>query len=68
VKVISNTGDVHKLGTEVTADCRKISMHARPRVRIKPRLAILCAKDDVKNDFAQRLGHDIDDVTQPVLR
>jgi hypothetical protein len=37
-------------------------MHARPRAHIKPWLAILCAKDDVKNDFAQRLGHDIDDV------
>jgi hypothetical protein len=29
---------------------------------IKPGLAILGAKNDVKNDFAERLGHGIDDV------
>jgi hypothetical protein len=62
VNVIPNTANADEFGTEVTADGRKISMHPWPHVRIKPWLAILCAKDDVKNDFAQRLGHDIDDV------
>jgi hypothetical protein len=41
-------------------------MHARPHGWIEPRLAILRAKDDMKNDFTERLGHGAnDDRTHP---
>jgi len=30
VDVISHTADMYKFGTEVTADSRKVCMHARP--------------------------------------
>ena len=61
VNVISNTADAHKFSTKVTADCRQISVHARLHVVIEPRLAILRAKDDVKDDFTERLGHGAND-------
>jgi hypothetical protein len=61
VNVINNTADAHEFGAEVTADCRKISVHARPYGRIEPRLVILRAKDDVKDDLAERLGHGAND-------
>jgi hypothetical protein len=32
-------------------------MHSRPHARIEPELAFLRAKDDVKDDFTERLGH-----------
>jgi hypothetical protein len=32
VNVISHTAYAHEFGTEVTTDCRKISMHPRPHV------------------------------------
>ena len=35
--------------------------HARLHVVIEPRLAILRAKDDVKDDFTERLGHGAND-------
>ena len=40
VNMISDTTNAHHFGTEITADRSKISMHSRPYVRIKPRLAI----------------------------
>ncbi len=62
MNVISNTANAHEFGAEVAADRRKISMHTWSHMGIKPGLAILAAKNDVKNDFAERLGHGIDDV------
>ncbi len=32
VNVISNTANVHNFGTDVTANCGQISVHARPHV------------------------------------
>jgi hypothetical protein len=32
VNVISHTADANEFGTEVTADCRQITMHARPHI------------------------------------
>jgi hypothetical protein len=32
VNVIGNAADIYEFGTEVTADCGQISMHARPHV------------------------------------
>jgi hypothetical protein len=52
VDVIGDTADAQEIGTDVTADCREISMHARPHLWIEPRLPILGAKDDVENEFA----------------
>ena len=51
VNVISHTAYAHEFGTEVATDCSNISMHARPHIRVEPRLAILRAEDDVKDDF-----------------
>jgi hypothetical protein len=51
----------HKFAAEIAADRGQISMHARPHFRSKPRLASLGAKDDVKNDLAERLGHGAND-------
>jgi hypothetical protein len=61
VNMISHTADAHKFDANVTADCREVSVHARPHVGIKPGLATLGAKDDVKNDLAKRLGHAAND-------
>ena len=52
VNMISNTANAHHFGTEITADCGKISMHPRPYVQTKPRLTIFRAKDDVNDDLA----------------
>jgi hypothetical protein len=49
--MITNTTNAHVFRTEIAANCRKISMHARPHLGIEPRLAILRAKDDVNDDF-----------------
>ena len=56
MNVISNTANAHHIGTEITADRGKVSMHPRPYVWTEPRLAILGAKYDVKDDLAERLG------------
>ena len=53
MNVISNSADVYEFGTEVAADCGQISVHSRPHVRIKERLAFPGAKDDVDDDFAE---------------
>jgi len=52
VNVISNTTDTHEFGAEVAADRSNVSVHARPHVAIEPRLTILSAKYDVKDDLA----------------
>jgi hypothetical protein len=52
VNVISNTADLHKIGIDITTDCREISVHARPHIGVEPGLAVLRANDDVQNDFA----------------
>jgi hypothetical protein len=53
LNVVSRAADVDEVGTEVAADCRQITMHARPRICIEPGLAILRAKDDVQDDFTK---------------
>jgi len=57
VNVISPTADANEFRAQITANCRKISMHARPHIWLEPRLAILRAKHDLKDDFTKRLGH-----------
>ena len=49
--MITNTTNAHAFRTEITANCRNISMHARSHVGIEPRLAILRTKDNVNDDF-----------------
>jgi hypothetical protein len=61
VDVVSDTADAHEVGPDITADCGQISMHARTHPRFEPRLAILGAKDDVKDNLAERLGHGAND-------
>jgi hypothetical protein len=61
VNVISNTPDTHEFGTEVAADRGQISMHSRSNVAFQPGLAILGAKDDVEDDFTERLRHCVND-------
>jgi hypothetical protein len=48
-----NTTDVHKFHAKIPADRRQIRMHARPHVGIELRLALLRAKNDVKNDLTE---------------
>jgi hypothetical protein len=36
-------------------------MHACPHASFKPRLAILRAEDEMKDDFTERLRHGVDD-------
>ena len=55
MNVISNAAYVHQIGTEIAAEHRQISVYARPHLDIEPRLAILRAKNDMKDDFAKRL-------------
>jgi TolB-like protein len=57
VNVINNTPDTREFGTEVAADRGQISMHSRSNVGFQPGLAILGAKDDVQDDFTERLRH-----------
>ena len=51
--VISNTADVHEFGAEIAADRGQIRMRARAHVGIEPKLAILRAKNNVKDDFTE---------------
>ena len=57
VNMISNTADMHKVHARVAADRCQICMHARAHICVEPRLAILCTKDDVNDDFTEGLGH-----------
>ena len=57
MNVIRNTADAYKFGTEVAADCSNIGVHAGPHLAVEPWLAVLGAKDDVKDNFTQRLRH-----------
>jgi hypothetical protein len=59
--VVCNTADAHEVGAQITADCRKIRVHALPHVGVETRLTILRAKNDVENDFTYRLGHSVND-------
>ena len=61
MNVISNAAYVHQIGTEIAAERRQISVYARPHLDIEPRLAILRAKNDMKDDFAKRLRHGAND-------
>jgi hypothetical protein len=53
VNVISNAADVHEFGVKIAADCCQLRMHAWPHVGIEPRLAILCAENDVNDDSTE---------------
>ena len=57
MNVISNTADPYQIGTDITADRCKISMHVLPHLTVAPGFAILSAKDDVEDDLAYRLRH-----------
>jgi hypothetical protein len=57
VNMIGDSADMYEFGSEVAADGGEISMHARPQIRIEPRLAILRAKDYVEDDLAEGLRH-----------
>jgi len=61
MNVISNAAYVHQIGTEIAAEHRQISVYARLHLDIEPRLAILHAKNDMKDDFAKRLRHGAND-------
>ena len=64
VNMISYTADVNEFGTEIAADCRDITVHARAHIWIEPGFAVLRAEDDVKNDFTEGLGHAADGRTK----
>ena len=55
--MISDTTDAHEFGTEVAADRSDVSVHARPYFAVQPWFATAGAKDDVKDDLAERLRH-----------
>ena len=57
VNMIRHAADVRQLCAEIAADRGQLGMHARAHITIEPRLAIPGAKDDVKDDFAERLRH-----------
>jgi hypothetical protein len=49
------------LGTQIAADRCKVRVHARAYRDVNPRFTILGAKDDVKNNFTEGLGHEAHD-------
>jgi hypothetical protein len=49
--MIGNTTNADHVGTEIPADRCKVSVHPWSHVQAEPRLAILCAKDDVNDDL-----------------
>lgn len=59
--MIGNTAHTQGFAGQITANRGEISVHARPHGSIEPRLAILRAKDNVNDDFAERLGHNAKD-------
>ena len=59
VNVIANTTHTQNFATEMAADRRQIGVHARLYGGIEPWLAILCTKNNVNDDFAERLRHGV---------
>jgi hypothetical protein len=57
MNVIGNTADVHEFSAKIAADRRQIRMHARAHVGIEPGFAVLRAKNNVKDNFTESLGH-----------
>ena len=65
VNMICHSVDVHELGTEVSADCRQISMHARPHATASPLAAIteqahthnVVPAQSVERIFARRIAY-----------
>lgn len=58
MNVIGHTVHAQGLGTQIAADRRQVRMHARAYCEVNPRLTILGAKDDVKNNSTEGLGHE----------
>src|SRR6266446_2803224 len=57
MNVVSDASHSVCLAFAVAAYCCQISVHSRPNGRIKPRLSIFSAKNNVNEDLAQGLGH-----------
>ena len=57
VNVIGDTAHAQGLAIQIATNRCQISVHARSYGRIKPRLAILRAKDDMNDDSTERLRH-----------
>ena len=49
MNVIGDTSDAVGFTPAIAAHCRQISVHSRPNGWVQPRMAGLCAKDDVKD-------------------
>ena len=58
VNVIGNTVHAQGLATQTAADRRQIGVHARAYRGVEPGLTIFRARDDVKDDFTERLRHE----------
>jgi hypothetical protein len=54
--MIRDTAHAREVGAEVTADGCQVSVHARSHFAVQPWFAIFGAKDDVSDDFTERLG------------
>ena len=57
VHVIAHATDAQNIAAKIAADRGQIRVHSRANVRIEPWLTILCAKNNVNDDFAEGLRH-----------
>ena len=55
--MIGHTADAVGFRDCIAADGCKIGVHARSHVGVQPRVAVSCAEDKMKNNFAKRLRH-----------
>ena len=58
VNVIRYTVRSKGLAAQIAANCCQVGVHARANGRVEPRLSILGAEDDVKDDITEGLGHE----------
>jgi hypothetical protein len=55
--MIRNTTDALRFCVQVAADRSNVGVHARSNIAVQPSFPIFCAKDNVNDDIAKRLGH-----------
>lgn len=58
VNVIGHTVRSNGFATQIAANCCQVGVHAKADGRVEPRLTILGAEDDVKDDVTEGLGHE----------
>ena len=67
VNVIGHSIRSIGFATQIAADCCQVGVHAWADGRVEPRLTILGAEDDMKDDLTEGLGHE-DNMTQNCVR